>query len=389
MKLLISSKSLQEAFLTCMNKYDKFYCSVAWAGNPDKLPIGKQIIKNHEQIAKVIVGLHFYQTHPDFIERFRDHKGVRFIKETDGVFHDKIYMFVTSPKKWAAIVGSSNLTKGGFAKNSECNVWFSNNDDNDGIMYKSLIRHIESNWDKASYFDAMDLDNYRESYNQQQTCRDMLKKITRLSKRTTTGTNLLSMTWSNYCDKLKSRNDLSQRLNVLNIARALFGASRSFYDLDEFDRKRISGYRLKEAEDWRFFGSVSKGEILSEMIDERIGKAIDCIPLEGEVSKTQYDKYVQLFCDGGKWKDPIGSATRLLAMKRPDVFLCVNGGNKPGLAKGLGIPQSQIALDNYWDKIILPIQGAAWYNEDPQNAKQEIIFRNRVALLDSILRQRK
>lgn len=62
------------------------------------------------------------------------------------------------------------------------------------------------------------------------------------------------------------------RLNVLKEAHALFKSVEHFYDLDDFDKKRISGYRLKEAEDWWFFGTVSKGEILSDMIDKRIGK---------------------------------------------------------------------------------------------------------------------
>ena len=119
MRLLTNSEELQDAFATCLEAYDRFYCCVAWAGSPNSFQIGKLLVKESYKIEKAIIGLHFYQTHPDFIETFIDHKGTRFIKETDGIFHDKIYLFVNSSKDWVAILGSSNLTNGGFVKNIE------------------------------------------------------------------------------------------------------------------------------------------------------------------------------------------------------------------------------------------------------------------------------
>lgn len=384
MRLITTSKDLYDAFETSLEEYKDFYCCVAWAGSPKEFSAGKLLKNCDGQIKKCVVGLHFYQTHPDFIDSYIHHKGVRFVRKSDGVFHDKIYLFVNSPKDWVAVVGSSNFTRGGFETNNECNVLFSNDDDKGGVIYKSLMNLIETHWAEASYFSNKDLENYRDSYNQQKPRRDSLKKVIHSPKRTFNGASLLLMTWDEYCAKLQRHEGLTTRLNVLKEAHALFKSVEHFYDLEDFDKKRISGYRLKEAEDWWFFGTVSKGEILSEMLGTRIGKAIDCIPFEGEVTKKQYENYIRLFCDGGNWKNPIGSATRLLAMKRPDIFLCVNGENKSGLADGLGISQNQISLDNYWEEIIMPIQDAAWYNAKPQNAIQREIFKNRVALLDSI-----
>lgn len=382
MRLLTTFEELQNAFATYLKACNKFYCCVAWAGSPNSFEIGKLLVRNSNRIEKAIIGLHFYQTHPVFIETFIDHKGVRFIKETDGIFHDKIYLFVKSSKEWVAILGSSNLTKGGFVKNHECNVLFSNEDDKGGELFKSLTNHIEDNWIEAAYFSFKDLKNYRDAFNQQKPHLDVLKKVIQSTKHSFNGASLLLLTWNEYCSKLQLHEGLAKRLNVLKEVNTLFKSTKHFYELDEFDKKKISGYRLKEAKDWWSFGTVSKGEILSEMVDKRIGRAIDCIPLDGEVLKSQYDKYVQLFCDGGKWSNPIGSATRLLAMKRPDIFLCVNGENKAGLANGLGISQSQITLENYWDEIIVPIQNAVWYNGIPHSVIQQEIYRNRVVLLD-------
>src|SRR3546814_2375731 len=52
----------------------------------------------------------------------------------------------------------------------------------------------------------------------------------------------------------------------------------------------------------------------------------------------------------------LAPATRLLAMKRPDVFVCVNGGNTKGLAVALTFAPTTIDLKNYWERVIEPIQ---------------------------------
>lgn len=222
MRLLTNSEESQDAFATCLEAYGKFYCCVAWAGSPNSFQIGKLLVKNANRIEKAIIGLHFYQTHPDFIETFIDHKGIRFIKETDGVFHDKIYLFVNSSKDWVAMIGSSNLTNGGFVKNTECNVLFSNEDDKGGKMYKSLIDHIEVIWREASSFSSADLNNYRNSFNQQKPRRDVLNKVIRSTKHIFNGASLLLMTWDEYCAKLQHHEGLAKRLNVLKEAHALF-----------------------------------------------------------------------------------------------------------------------------------------------------------------------
>lgn len=382
MRLILSSDELRDVFIKNMDTYGHFYCSVAWAGDPTKFIVGNKIIKNLKKINKAIVGLHFYQTHPDFIEKFIGHKGVRFIKETDGVFHDKIYLFVNSPEDWVAIVGSSNLTSGGFIKNSECNVVFSNKDDVSGELFKSLIERIETNWGNSFCFNEKELANYKEIYNLQSRRRDGLSKVRKSYAHTINGSELLLMTWEEFYAKIQQYEGLETRINVLKTAQSLFKSTNHFFDLDELDKKKICGYRLKKAEEWCCFGTINNGQIRSAMLEKRIGQAIDGIPLKGKVKKSQFEKYVSIFLNVGNWKDPIASVTRLLAIKRPDIFICVNGQNKAGLAKGLNIPQNNITLDNYWDEIIVPIQNAIWYNGSPQGSSQQNIYKNRVALLD-------
>ena len=94
MKLILKSQELREEFRKLTTEYNEFYWTVAWAGSLDSMPF--EINKNSAQIKKIIVGLHFYQTHPYFIEYFLRHKGVKFIKQTTGTFHPKVYLFMNS-----------------------------------------------------------------------------------------------------------------------------------------------------------------------------------------------------------------------------------------------------------------------------------------------------
>jgi hypothetical protein len=78
------------------------------------------------------------------------------------------------------------------------------------------------------------------------------------------------------------------------------------------------------------------------------------------------------------------TATRLLAMKRPDVFVCVNNGNKASLAEALHFAPSTLSLDNYWERVIEPIRLAKWYNAPrPEGADAEA-WDCRAALVDAI-----
>ena len=91
MRLITESSELTEAFEDLITHYDNFYCCVAWAGAPKSFKAGRLLLKHSSKIKKAIVGLHFYQTHPEFISTFIDNESIRFFMETHGVFHDKIY----------------------------------------------------------------------------------------------------------------------------------------------------------------------------------------------------------------------------------------------------------------------------------------------------------
>jgi hypothetical protein len=77
------------------------------------------------------------------------------------------------------------------------------------------------------------------------------------------------------------------------------------------------------------------------------------IPRHGEVTQTQYETFRQHFLRAFEKSSRTGgvpTATRLLAMKRPDSFVCVSNPNKAGLANALAFSRTKLDLDNYWER---------------------------------------
>lgn len=81
MKLITTGTELEKEFRRLTKQYDHFYWATAWASSGSKL--FNDLLANKGKIQKIVVGIHFYQTHPDFIEAFLNDKKVRFIQQPD------------------------------------------------------------------------------------------------------------------------------------------------------------------------------------------------------------------------------------------------------------------------------------------------------------------
>ncbi len=125
--------------------------------------------------------------------------------------------------------------------------------------------------------------------------------------------------------------------------------------------------------------------------NESISKALKCIPETGPVSKEDYDNYIRFylepynkFCDGKQHGIPI--ATRLLSMKRPDVFVCLNTPNLQKMKTMFNVKLGKKEYSEYWINVIVPIQNSAWYkSEMPKDEWERKIWNYRVAMLDAFL----
>src|SRR5207302_1326759 len=103
-------------------------CQIAVAWASAHFETFNLLSKNREKITRMVVGTHFHQTHPGFIEEFLTHTDVRFVLNPDGVFHPKVYLFEKAGGEWECLIGSPNFTVGGVANNDEMAVLVTNRD---------------------------------------------------------------------------------------------------------------------------------------------------------------------------------------------------------------------------------------------------------------------
>lgn len=130
---------------------------------------------------------------------------------------------------------------------------------------------------------------------------------------------------------------------MLKYAHNIFTAHENFLDIEIEARKLIAG--LPNTVDnfhYGWFGTTRSNGIFSQAIrqnSKKFAKAIDQIPLTGEISRNDFLEYFKV-CQSAGFENPIGVSTRLLAIKRPDLFFCLNEANKSGICRDLGISKN-------------------------------------------------
>jgi hypothetical protein len=212
--------------------------------------------------------------------------------------------------------------------------------------------------------------------------------------------SLVEMDWGTYVAAARSSryHELDKRLNLLRTCQRLFASVGSFADLSANEWKAIAGV-IGEAQkrasgldghDWGWFGSMKgMGDFANRIAEQDawLTRAVDSIPRHGDVTQAQFDTFCGHFLrafDRSHRTGGVPTATRLLAMKRPDTFVCVSKPNKAGLAKALAFSPSTLDLGNYWERIVEPIRASAWYNSNRSSGEEAEIWDGRVAMLDAI-----
>ncbi len=380
MKFITEQQTLVKEFERLCNQYCIYKFAVAWAGDPFNME--KVLWKNKKRIKRMVVGLHFYQTSPDFIEKYLEMDAIRYIKQTDGTFHTKIYLFYNSENDWEVLVGSSNFTDAGFNHNYEANILISSEDNNKSCFFQ-INSFIESLWNEAAPFKDAELDNYRQCWEKQKV-RIAYSKKNSYDRRVFETRIFDMMSWDEYIDKMTN---LEDRADLLSEAHSILSKATSFRTISLNDKRCLAGLISKRKDtddgmDWYTFGSmnrVAKFKYAIESNDSDLAEAVDSIPIKGEVKKSDYNKYKRLFIKSTKMKKPLAAATRLLALKRPDIFVCIDGKNKKRLCEKYGITEQSLTLDTYWD-FIKRIHESLWFKEESTSVYKKF----QVALLDCI-----
>jgi hypothetical protein len=209
--------------------------------------------------------------------------------------------------------------------------------------------------------------------------------------------DLWSLSWPDYFARVRAElyppdyrhpSDfvmMQERLQVICEIRELFAQSVHFRGLDYLSRRKIAGLVKSDTPNFLLFGSmqwVGKFKLAIKDNNEQISLALDEIPLDGNISRERYQRFTDRFLSAFD-RSGMATASRLLAMKRPDMFVCINNQNREELFQAFGVSPSRDA-NSYWD-LIEKVWACSWWKSPAPPAGDELeVWRARAAFLDAL-----
>lgn len=390
--------AIERAIKALLAEHDEAHWAVAWG---TCTPLAKALLAQPEKLKSITFGLAFSQTDPDLVDALVGRDGC-FVVETfpGGTYHPKVYAF-RSGTRAAAVIGSANFTRGGLGRNHEASVLIIGSI-SDPALADALAFTAESAKLGSVVSDEL-AKRYRLSCKiaarKPGPSRDPLKYLLRENSNGPLSP-LIEMSWPEYVRAVHSsvHHNVDGSLSLLRTAQGWLAAVGSFHDLETEQRKAIAGFLGKHTksldeefnQDWGWFGSMrGAGDFMNRIAenDSFLASAVDSIPQKGEITRAHFDRFARLFVKAFDNSERIGgvaTASRLLAMKRPDVFLCISKPNRTAAAAELGFARSTLTLDNYWDGVVEVIRASDWYNSDKPEGPEGRLWEARAAMLDSI-----
>lgn len=393
MKLITSNSALLGNLSRLVKTYPHVVFAVAWASA--NTPIFRQLIAKPSRIKRAIIGTHFYQTHPDVLDAFVGSQNVRFMLQPKGVFHPKVYLF-QNRNTWEALIGSANLTSAAFAENSEAMVLISDSDESASLLGTQIESVVDTYWPLAVPATRASALAYRTLWLRKQP---VLRRLSgeygkTKTRKLPTDSSVMSMSWEQFLAAVKAAVekgrffDSDERCGLLRLVRIEFLKHANFASMELGLRQTIAGLPTDYDKRWGWFGNMQGAGYFHQAVNKNnpnLSTALDEIPLQGLISRSQYEAYLRQFIKAfPKGRHGVATASRLLALKRPDQFVCLDAKNQHKLCKDFGIKQTGMNYDNYWDEIIERIIDSPWWNAPrPTNDRDGYIWDGRAAMLDS------
>lgn len=404
-KILVSAAEIERELLRLMDAHEQFDWAVAWATTGSRA--AKTLRRHSDKIHRLAIGTHFHQTDPAFMAPFVGDKRVSFVLNPKGVFHPKLYAFSSGGRR-EAVIGSANFTNGGMSSNSEVAVLLSDSDFDSGA-WGSLLGVVNEAWKEGDVLTDEVLAGYRVLWQRSQ------RRLARLAGMFATDDarggkaddggrapleiQVLRMSWADFIRRVQSddHHSFGGRRKILGSFREWFASGDPFSSFSLRDRQRVAGTTsegsMEAGWDWRWFGSMTGSGVFQKLVNENsaeLSAALDEIPSQGLVTRANYDEFVRRFrmaFTGESRQGRVPTASRLLAMKRPDVFVCASSKNRKKLCNAFKIPESRLAEDFslYWTGVIARIQESAWWETpEPVDSVERDIWLGRAAFLDAL-----
>lgn len=388
--VVVSARSLVAELKNLSDWAESITLIFAWASSANgTAPHWKAL--DLAKIERALIGVHFNQTEPEALRVLMDLGVLRVFGGSNGVFHPKVVVGVRGTF-CRAIIGSSNFTAGGYGSNVEVNVVIAG--DLSSATISTVLAFADAQWGHWKTFepDKEWLKNYEIAWQQRPT---PPRTPHSPGPDRVEGEGDLKVSFDDYFrivvaqenriladgDTIRVFDDeRGSYLQEAEACRAAFAAYKKFAKMPVDLRRLVAGWGDKSS---GYFGRmVGAGYFKQVVLDHptAIGEHLDRVPLVGKVSaKLAVDVLEGLLGVRGV---AIGTATRLLTMKRPDLFLTVNRANRERLREVLG--SSPVTAHGYL-KLHQKLWAMPWAAEsEPINEDQRRVWAARVGLLDAI-----
>jgi hypothetical protein len=270
---------------------------------------------------------------------------------------------------------------------------FGGTKDGSTLIMDEIVSLIDNYWKSGKPINMSEAEAYREVWNQKQpTIRRLSGQYgSKITKKPLTDSSVMSMAWNRFFNVVKADplHGFEKRCELLATVANAFANYQTFELIPLPMRKTIAGLPNDQENHWGWFGSMSGAGYYHQAVNnnnKHLSQALDEIPLRGVVTRAEYKKYIVEFIKAfPNGRHGVGIASRLLALKRPDQFVCLDSKNQAKLCQDFGIVRSGMNYDRYWDEIIERILDAPWWNSKrPKNVKEAAVWDGRSAMLDAI-----
>lgn len=397
-RLLTGTHGLEKEFRKWSVKAADIRIVTAWATTD--CVVCDCLKETRSKISTMVVGLDFYTTSPSFLESF--HPVVRIGKALGkGTFHPKLYLF-EGAGEFCCIMGSSNFTSGGFAANTELNICIEGKTSD--AFFSKVQTFIRDQEDQSDTITAPEIADYRDQFEALKASRARLAKFKpsaaakakaqAVRVRESSGAappSQLNRTWPEFIEILLA-GERSGRITgntrhrpgylpTVEHCREIFQKHRRLAKMPLADRQFVAG--TTRGAGWFGYMTVA-GKFVNRVNDDpsSLDAALDNVPRIGTMDKANFDAFAGKY----RWeRSGVGTASRLAAMKRPDLFICIDSKNRSEIAKAFGVSASSLqTFEGYWDLIQRIWRCPWWRAAEPKPALHRRVWAARVALLDSL-----
>lgn len=379
-----TAKDASVLFTRAAKNADEVWVATAWA--TDGTAVAGALWRARAHITALAVGLDFHQTDPRFLRKFRAYARVHQV--ADGTYHPKVYVF-RQGRKFEAIVGSSNFTGGGFGTNLESNVLLRGTTSQ--ALFRDLTGFVLRLADGGRQMLEPDLEAYEREHKRKKKLVTGAKRYQGRRRTASPSDVPLHLPWRAFTQQLFAQERRTghalfpnqRSMGYIGVAEGLqriFKRKRRLSAMSLDERKKVAGL----VSPFTFFGSMKgAGRFMAYVHDApaRLDRALDKIPKLGPVTWDQLDAFRRALPRPGMSTPAVG--TRLLAMKRPDLFICIDSANRANLSKAFGIPQGRLnTYEGYWELLQI-IWRCPWFKSPRPKGRDARIWAARVALVDA------